>query len=406
MTTYSHSRLGTYENCPLQYKYRYVKRIDIDRRDSVEAFLGSRCHESLEKMYKLLLNARMWSKDELLDDYKLRWEREWHDNIFIVRTDLRPGDYYNQGLKALSDYYDRYRPFDRDKTLALEQRVEVALDDSGKYRLQGFIDRLSETDEGHYQIHDYKTERTWKTQEYFDAERQLALYQIGISNMFSDIRSVELIWHYLIFDKEARSSRTGRQLEELKLKTIHLIQEIEDATEKDDFTYIESALCDWCDYYHICPAKKHVHLTEMMSPREFAEDEGVQMVNRYIEVKDALAELKAEKEQIERNLFEFCKQLSVEVVRGSTHKVKVKSEPSYKAKFTASDDPAEKERFLQFIKERGLYDELMIIHYQKLNSAIKGTQLSPDIRQALLDFVYLEEGKPRFSASKLRKSDY
>ncbi|MBD3218831.1 MAG: hypothetical protein GF310_11170 [candidate division Zixibacteria bacterium] len=405
MTVYSHSRLSTYENCPLQYKYRYVDRL-VEKRDSIEAFMGSRCHESLEKMYKLLLNSRMWSKDELLDDFRSRWEREWHDNVFIVRNDLRLEDYYNQGLKALSDYYDHYHPFDRDKTLALEQRVEVDLDDSGRYRLQGFIDRLSEEGVGNYKIHDYKTERTWKTQEHFDEERQLALYQIGITRMFSDIKSVELIWHYLIFDKEARSVRTKQQLEKLKINTIHLIQEVETATEEDNFPYQESALCDWCDYYNICPAKKHMHLTEKMTPREFAEDEGVQMVNRYIDVKDAISELQAEKKQIERDLFEFCKQLSVDIVRGSTHRIKVRREPIYKAKYSASRDPREEERFYKFVRECNLYEELMVLNSQRLNKAIKSDDLSPDIKKALLEFVFLEEGKPRFTPSKLKKNEY
>jgi putative RecB family exonuclease len=403
MPIYSHSRLNAYENCPLKYKYQYVSKPDIEKRNSIEAFLGSRCHESLEKLYKLLLNRKLMTKQELLDDFKQRWEKNWKDNIYIVRTELNAADYFEQGIFSLKHYYDRYQPFESDKTIAIEQRVEVNLDDGGKYRLQGFIDRLSETEDGHYRIHDYKTERTFKSQEHFDEDRQLALYQIGLQGLFNDIKAVELIWHYLIFDKEARSSRKPDQLERLKIDTIQLIQKIEKATEADDFPYNESALCDWCDFYSICPAKKHFHITEQLPAAEFKEDDGVRMVNRWVEVKEAMAELKAEKAELEERLYDYCRQLSVEIVRGSDHKLKVKFEPMYKTRYSMSGDEAEKERFFQFIKERGLYEGLMSLQAARLNSLAKSDELENSLKRALLEFLVLEEGKPRFYLSKIRK---
>lgn len=50
MTTYSHSRLTTFENCRLAYKFSYIDRIKREE-DSIEAFLGSRFHEVMEKVY-------------------------------------------------------------------------------------------------------------------------------------------------------------------------------------------------------------------------------------------------------------------------------------------------------------------------------------------------------------------
>ena len=42
MPTFSHSRLNAYENCPMQYRLRYVDKVDVPRRESIEAFLGKR----------------------------------------------------------------------------------------------------------------------------------------------------------------------------------------------------------------------------------------------------------------------------------------------------------------------------------------------------------------------------
>ena len=64
MPTYSHSRLSTFEKCRLQYKYRYIDRI---RRDvqGIEAFMGNRVHEALEKLYKDLMMERTPALEEL-----------------------------------------------------------------------------------------------------------------------------------------------------------------------------------------------------------------------------------------------------------------------------------------------------------------------------------------------------
>jgi len=47
MPVYSHSRIGTFENCPRQYKLKYIDRIQLpEGKTGVEAFLGSRVHEA------------------------------------------------------------------------------------------------------------------------------------------------------------------------------------------------------------------------------------------------------------------------------------------------------------------------------------------------------------------------
>ncbi|MFW6122283.1 MAG: hypothetical protein ACOC80_15480, partial [Petrotogales bacterium] len=39
-----------------------------------------------------------------------------------------------------------YYPFNQGKTIALEERILIDLDDAGEYKLQGYIDRVSEVD--------------------------------------------------------------------------------------------------------------------------------------------------------------------------------------------------------------------------------------------------------------------
>jgi putative RecB family exonuclease len=50
MTVYSHSRLSCFEQCPQKFKLQYIDKVETDVEESVEAFLGSRTHETLEKL--------------------------------------------------------------------------------------------------------------------------------------------------------------------------------------------------------------------------------------------------------------------------------------------------------------------------------------------------------------------
>jgi hypothetical protein len=47
--TYSHSKLGTYEQCPQKYKFRYIDGIKPEKK-TIEAFLGGLLHEKLDTL--------------------------------------------------------------------------------------------------------------------------------------------------------------------------------------------------------------------------------------------------------------------------------------------------------------------------------------------------------------------
>src|SRR3990172_10148493 len=84
---FSPSRISTYESCPRQYKYRYVDRIPREE-ESIEAFLGSRVHEALNKLYRDLQLGKAPSLPGLLAYYEWDWVRRWHDQVKIVKQDF------------------------------------------------------------------------------------------------------------------------------------------------------------------------------------------------------------------------------------------------------------------------------------------------------------------------------
>ena len=208
MTVYSHSRLSCYEQCPQKFKLQYIDKLETEEEQTVEAFLGIRVHEALEKLYRDLAHQKINTLEELLTFFTSEWNTNWTDDIVIVKEEYSPENYLNMGRKYLTDYYQRYHPFRQGKTVALEELIRITLDPEGKYKLQGYIDRLTETRDGYYEIHDYKTNSRLPLADYIRSDRQLALYMIGVKNQYPDVKDVRLIWHFLKFDKEIDSTRT------------------------------------------------------------------------------------------------------------------------------------------------------------------------------------------------------
>ena len=248
---YSHSRLSSYENCPKQFHFRYVEKVKTEW-EGIEAYLGKRVHEILERLYHHVARyLRPPSLGQVQRRFQQDWQTAWHDHVRIVRDDRDKSFYVRQGERCLENYYRSHYPFDQGETVALEHQVELALDPEGRYQMRGIIDRVVRTGDGRYEIHDYKTGATLPSPAQIERDRQLALYQIGIQQMRPDAKEVELVWHYLAFNKTLRSQRSPAQLADLREATIGRIQEIEAAQE---FPARPSALCRWCEFNERCPA--------------------------------------------------------------------------------------------------------------------------------------------------------
>jgi putative RecB family exonuclease len=252
MPVYSHSRLGIYETCPRQYRFQYVDKVPVPEVRSVEMFVGSLVHSALEALYLEVRRGRVQPLDAVLDGYRARWAAEWTGDIVIRREGAPPREYRLRGEGHLASYYRRYHPFGGERTVAVERRVMFPLAQERKIWMQGYVDRISVTRDGVWQIHDYKTGRWVPTQEDLDGDRQLALYQIGVQRDFPrEAQRVELVWHYLAHDLELRSRRAPEALDSLASNTLALIDTIQADTA---FETVTGRHCDRCAYRAICPA--------------------------------------------------------------------------------------------------------------------------------------------------------
>jgi putative RecB family exonuclease len=369
---YSYSRLETFEQCPQKFKFTYIDQIESEI-EGIEAFMGSRVHEALYKLYFDLRHTKLNPLEEILAYYRGRWEEEWHPGVQILRDGLAPDHYRDLGEKCLSDYYRRYAPFDQARTLGLEHHVSFHLDPAGKYVLQGYIDRLSQPKEGVVWIHDYKAKGYLPSQREADEDRQLALYQLAIQQIWPDVGEVELIWHHLIYDKEVHSRRSAEELDRLREETIALIGKIESTA---DFPPRQSALCNWCEYRPRCPLFRHEYELAALPENRYLQESAVRLVERLAELQSEEERIKKETEQVKAALAAMAQSKGYEVFFGKDHKVRIKFYDGFK--FPGKNDPgrADLERV---VKESGRWLEVSMLDVFALSKALLYAGWSPDL---------------------------
>ena len=132
MTVYSHSRVSCFEICPYKYKLQYIDRIKVDFPNTIELLLGDLVHRTLEKLYKDKKFQKINSKEEILQYFQDLWDKEYSDDIVIVKEGLTGDNYKKMGIKFISDYYDRLKPFE-DLTKELLEEVHNNIELRKKY---------------------------------------------------------------------------------------------------------------------------------------------------------------------------------------------------------------------------------------------------------------------------------
>jgi putative RecB family exonuclease len=372
MATYSHSKVSTFENCPFQYKLHYIDKIETEVPTTIECFMGDIVHQTLEKLYKDKKFQKLVSKADLIEFYKNLWTKEYSKDILVVKEGLTAENYKKMGIKFIEDYYDSHK--DDDMTIiGLETQDRLTLPDGNSWHVR--MDKLGCRGETYY-VCDYKTNSSMKTQEDADSDRQLAMYSIWVKDKFKDAKKVVLKWHMLAFDKEVTSERSPEQLKKLQEEIMNLIKQIQKAEKEDNFPRKQSALCDYCLYKEMCPSFKHAIQLEEKTPNQFKKDDGVRLVDEYSEIKTKMQELEKQKEEFENKLIEYSKQLEVDIIYGSNMQAKVKE-------FEKIILPEEKAELIAVMKEKGIWDEIVMINFMRLQSKYFKGELHKDVQSKI-----------------------
>src|ERR1019366_9064878 len=116
---YSNSRIETFEQCPRKYRFRYIENIRTDS-EGIEAFVGKRVHESLEKLYRDLKLTKLNSLEDILKFYESEWEKNWPGKGGVARGGVPPGPFFGMGPQGLGGFFPGFAPFKQGKAAGLE----------------------------------------------------------------------------------------------------------------------------------------------------------------------------------------------------------------------------------------------------------------------------------------------
>jgi len=346
----------------LKYKYQYIDRLEGEG-ETIEAFMGSRVHEALEKLYRDLSVTKRNTMEELIAFYDAQWEKNWNDRVIVVYPEYTADHYRELGRQCLREYYERFQPFNDGKTLGLEDRFTITIQHGeAAYRFTGVIDRLVWKGEGQYEIHDYKTGRTPPTQEQLEHNEQLAIYHLSVKQRWPDVKDVKLIWHYVALNKDFVSHRKEEDLKELERRLVDRIQVVENARA---FPPRESALCAWCEFRTICPLWRHEIKVTALSPKQYAEDSGVQLVSRYVELTRQKDQVEKELLALQEAIFQYAEREGVGQLDGPEHRLRIHVEEELGVPLK-KDDPIRWEKLRQVMLRAGKYQDVSTINGRML----------------------------------------
>lgn len=380
---YSHSRLSTFENCKLAFKFRYIDKIETGL-DGIEAFMGSRVHDSLEYLYNKVKMGVIPEMAEILKHYVEGWEKEFHEGVRVIKKGFTHEDYKKLGEKCIIDYYSQNYPFEQN---VIENEKGVVVDIDG-IKLRGFIDRLDWNGDT-LEIHDYKTGGSLPPQSKIDKDRQLALYQIACQDLFPEAKDYKLIWHYLVFGKKLVSKRTQEDLEELKKNIKKLVGEIE--TEKEFLPKV-SRLCDWCEYKNICPAWGHKN----MDDKNWKKEEGEELVKKYVSLRNELSSGKKELDSLKKDIMDYSEQLNVQLLFAEDHQVRINET----SRLVMPKNSKIENELINLLNSEGLYDKVSGINMTALAELLE--TLPEELQKKIRPFLHEEKTK-RITVSKKKE---
>jgi DNA helicase II / ATP-dependent DNA helicase PcrA len=244
LTYLSYSQIQTFEICPLHYKLKYILKIPTS--PSPAQSFGISCHNTLRDFYQMAIrgeNVKLTIIDDLI---KKNWINEGYSNkAHEKEANIRARGIIESYLK--NNFDPKRIPF------ATEFAFNFFID---KLKILGVMDRIDGLSNGKVEIIDYKTGLNVPTQKEVDANLQLTIYALAVSEvkerfLGKNAEDIMLSLYYLEKETKLTTTRTKEQLEEAKKE----ILEIADNISKSDFKCSASALCKNCEYKLLCQGR-------------------------------------------------------------------------------------------------------------------------------------------------------
>lgn len=250
----SASSIKTFLQCALKYYFRYEDKKPREGKSDPLAF-GIAMHSALEFMCNELKKTKTAPSPETYNKVLEVFMQEAASN------GLEDLSTYQEGRDMLINRLDNADP--NEKIIGLELNFNLKTPKGTAFL--GSIDKLIELDAETAVIIDYKTSRTALSQTEADHDIQLSMYDLAVSQMFPQYKTIVCAFDYLRLT-EVITHRTPDQ-RKLFVDFLDATYEGILALEGNDIKPNLNGFCPWCEFKGFCPDyKKLIEDPELIIP--------------------------------------------------------------------------------------------------------------------------------------------
>jgi RecB family exonuclease len=311
----SYSSVRTYLECPLRWKFLYVDHLPEAPRGYFS--FGRTVHSALEALLLPLVRplprvvavgeaqktldewhgglpqppGRLPSLEELREEYRKAWVSEGY-------TSPEEEERYRQlGLEMLTSYWQDLSE-SPPTPVAVESHLEAAWDG---IPIHGYIDRIDATPTGGLEIIDYKTTREL-SQEDARGSDQLGMYQVLVERNYARPVETLTLFHLRSLTPLSVPPKPAAELGELYDR----VGTARDGIRSQSYDPSPGRQCGRCEFRAMCPEFREVPEAD----RE-----------RLTGLVDRFAELRAQEQQVDRDLKRTAQELHRAAEELGVHRV-------------------------------------------------------------------------------------
>ncbi len=390
ITTYSHSALKTFRDCPRKFKFQYIEKPAIPKRVGAEAYLGSAVHRVMQVLYQRGNDGVMVPLDDALKLYHAEWAKVDKELVDVSVEFMGVDDYIRNGAEMIRRHYERYQPFRPGVLLGAEMSLTFNLPGT-PFKLRGIIDRIVKREDGSVEICDYKTGKNLPRPTDPDFFYQMGIYQLAVMQHYPQFTDIEVAQYFLKMNEEVRLRLREDDLDKLTEDIRQVVLAIAHANKLDEFPVSESTLCRYCDYYALCPAKRHQQMIEecpddpQAAPRQ-AYDKASEYIVKYALSKELAAEMDALREDLTR----LADELKVSKFAGAGGEISLATKKEEKF-VTKTDDPQAFSDLSETARQLGLDIFFKLDGAALMKEAVLKKRLDPSAIEKLAPFVRCKE---------------
>ena len=402
MRAYSHSLLKTFRNCPRQFKFKYIDRVEVPRKLTDVTHLGNVVHRVLVRLYKLGSDGIVMSLEDVDDYFRQQWESVAPEQIVVNNDAYTVDDQARLGRQMLKRHYERFQPFNPGTLLGTELPLSFALPGTD-FKFNVRIDRLWKRDDKVVEICDYKTGGRLVRPTDQDFFFQMGLYQLAVKQNYPQFETIELAQYLLRPDEivcyRMPPDELERLIEELRLGVI----EIKQSRQLDEFPVKEGPLCNYCDYVGVCPARRHKQLLAETTDGDEADvtKRAYKVASEFLDADRRYKELKSRWEELKSELVQLSKDMDLATFEGDGGQVAVRISRSEEF-VTRTDDRDLFAQLSYLVREWGLQEESLQDFFELnaralMKEVYRKERLDPDQMEQLKRFV-VEKERPSVRA--------